>query len=241
MPPFLSTKAFKETLRGAAPSKSAPAAGGDLGTLRKAFMAKAEEGAATRQVKFTISTNAVDLDNDTVDQAGWDLSVYLTNPIVLFMHDNYSLPIGKCVGIGVEDGKLKATVEFLPAETPERGPFAECVYQMCMTGFLSATSVGFLPIAYEIAADRTGENDWWPAVNFTKQKLLEFSIVTVPANSEALVEPGQVAVAAPVVTAEPDAPQPDEPETATAAAVALEAKAALDALFARHKQMARIL
>jgi len=237
MPPFVSTKAFKETLRRGAPGKSAPAAGSDLGTLRKAFMSKAED-AGNRQIKFTISTNAVDLDNDTVDQSGWDLSVYLTNPLVLWMHDNSSLPVGKCIGIGVEDGALKATVEFIPAEI---NVFADTVYQLILGGFLSATSVGFLPISFEIAADRSDENSWWPAVNFTKQKLLEFSIVTVPANSEALVEPGQRSDAALVTTdPEPDAPALDDQVT-QAAAAALEAKAALDAVFARHKQIARIL
>jgi HK97 family phage prohead protease len=207
------------------------------------------EALVDRRIKFTISTDAVDLDNDTVNQSGWDLSIFKTNPVVLFMHNSDGFPVGKCVGINVEDGKLKATVEFLPADNPANGPVAEGVYQMCRDGFLSATSVGFLPTSYEISAERTDENDWWPAIDFTAQKLLEFSIVTVPANSEALIEPGQQAAAptpdlpdetniepAAVVPSEPEAPEED-----AAAMAALTAKAALAATFKRASAVARFL
>jgi HK97 family phage prohead protease len=236
---YLSTKAFKAAIKAQKPVQ----ASAELPTLRKAFFAKAEDGETARTIKFTISTNAVDLDNDTVNQDGWDLSVFLANPLVLWMHDNTQLPIGKCISIAVEGGALKATVEFLPLDTPERGPFAEAVYQMCRTGFLSATSVGFLPLAYEIAADRSDENSWWPAVNFTKQKLLEWSIVTVPANSEALIDPGERAAPPPTPPAAPSqvVTTDDDDATAQATAAALTAKAELNAVFERHKLMSRIL
>jgi phage head maturation protease len=55
---------------------------------------------------------------------------------------------------------------------------------MLKTGFLSATSVGFIPLKYNFVDDpqrRFG-------IDFLEQELLEFSIVTVPANAEALIE-----------------------------------------------------
>lgn len=199
----------------------------DLPTLRKTFISKAEEAGA-RRIKFTISTNAVDLDNDTVDQAGWDLSVYRTNPLVLFMHDANQLPVARCVEIGVTGGKLKATAEFVPASVPVAGPFAEAVYQMCRQGFLSATSVGFIPLAFDLAADRMGEDDYLPPVNFRKQKLVEWSVVTVPANSEALIDPAERDGAV--------AP----PAELQGRAMAEAARLAMNRAFDRHKRLARL-
>lgn len=186
--------AFKKSLATGAP---VAASGGALAvTLRKSAIAKAQD-AGPRRIKFTISTDAVDLDNDRVMQNGWDLSVYKTNPLVLWQHDADLLPLGKCVAIGVEGGKLAAVTEFVPANVPIAGPMAEAVYQMCRGGYLSATSVGFMPLSYEVAQERMGNDDWCPPVNFTKQKLLEFSIVTIPSNSEALIDPAERDSAAP--------------------------------------------
>jgi HK97 family phage prohead protease len=226
--PHLLTKTFKAAVR----SKTAPAvlAAEGQATLRKAHIGKAVE-AGERTIKFTISTSAVDLDNDTVNQDGWDLSVFLTNPVVLWMHNADQAPVGKCVGIGVEDGALKAVVEFMSPDVPVYGPVSEGVFQMCKAGFLSATSVGFLPISFEVAADRTEEDSWWPAVNFTKQKLLEFSIVTIPANSEALIEPGERQLA----------PQPADDAVEAAAQAARQAKAELDRVFRNARRYARTL
>jgi HK97 family phage prohead protease len=234
---LVSNKAFKSACRQKASGNVLPAAAAkalESPVLRKALINKAAP-AGDRTAKFTISTSAVDLDNDTVDQNGWDLSVYQTNGVVLWMHDSMSLPIGRCVSIGVEGGALKATVEFLPADMPERGAFADAVYQMCMTGFLSATSVGFTPLDYEIANDRDDDDSWCPPVDFKRQKLLEFSIVTIPANSEALIDPEERASA-------PRTSPEIKPDEASLAVADISEKAnAVAAMFARHKLLARIL
>lgn len=74
------------------------------------------------------------------------------------------------------DNGWKAVVEFVPANV---SPFAEQVYQMVKGGFLSAVSIGFLPT--DIDPNSHG--------GFTINKcfLFEFSVVTVPANPEALL------------------------------------------------------
>ena len=103
----------------------------------------AVERLGDRQLRFTISTDAIDRDYDKVIQDGWELANYLKNPVVLFGHNADALPVGKCVEIGIENGNLIAAVEFAK---PEWYPQAESVYQMCLHGFLSATSVGFRPL-----------------------------------------------------------------------------------------------
>src|SRR5258706_7392055 len=58
--------------------------------------------------------------------------------------------------------------------------------------FLSAVSVGFVPVKWEFAKDRSRPN----GINFLEQTLLEFSIVGIPANTEATIDPTPVAIGA---------------------------------------------
>ncbi|HEY2162474.1 MAG TPA: HK97 family phage prohead protease, partial [Gemmatimonadaceae bacterium] len=133
----------------------------------------------------------------------------LRNPVVLWGHDASRLPIGRAFDVQIEDGALKASVEFVPENTPEVGPFAEAVYRLARTGFLGATSVGFRPLKWDYTNDQArGADDWFPGIDFDEQELVELSVVTVPANPEALIEapgPGEgtaIAADTPPVTGE---------------------------------------
>lgn len=123
--------------------------------------------------KFIISTADVDRQGESVDQAGWDLSFYKSNPIVLWGHDYSSLPIGVTTSIEVKDGKLIAEGKFAPADA---NPFAQQVRKLYDLGMVRATSVGFIP----------KEFDQKKAGVITKAELLEYSIVPVPANPYAI-------------------------------------------------------
>lgn len=158
--------------------------------LRKDFVSIVED-IDDRKVRFTISTGTIDRDGDTVAVDGWQLDAFRANPVVLWGHDARNLPIGRCVEIGSDGAALKALVEFVPADMPERGMFAEAVLRMCRTGFLSATSVGFRPLAFELAKDRMDDDDWFPPLDFTSQELMEFSVVSIPCNPEALIDGGE--------------------------------------------------
>jgi len=106
---------------------------------------------------------------------------YLKNPVVLFGHAWYDLPIGKCISIELAKSGLKATVEFVSKEI---SPVAETVYQMCKNGFLNATSVGFRAIKSVYDSDRHG-------YDIEEAELYEFSIVPIPANPNALIAAGE--------------------------------------------------
>ena len=146
------------------------------------------EPAGGRRKLFTISTPRVDREGDTVSVSGWDLEAYMRSPVVLWNHDFFSPPIGKTVEIGVDGAALKAVVEFVPPEVPGIGPQAEMVYQLCDLGFLSAASVGFRPLEFTTAKDRMTDDDWLPPLDFQRQELLEWSVVTIPANPDATAE-----------------------------------------------------
>lgn len=166
--------------------RSAKGAGSPAGAvIAKGFDVGISEAKGERCITFTISTGTVDRMGDTVAASGWDLGAYEKNPVVLWGHDYDHLPLGKGLDLKVEGSKLKATVQFIPFETPEIGSKAQAVFQLLKGGFLNAVSVGFRPIEYDFSDDP--ERDF--GVDFTKQELLEFSVVTVPANPEALAEP----------------------------------------------------
>lgn len=150
-----------------------------MGTKFKNYTATVEP-LAERKMSFTISTAAVDRDGDTIDPKGWDLKSYIANPVVLWAHDYSSPPVGKAVNIKSTEHGLQADVEFLPQGM---NPFADMIHDMCKSGFLNATSVGFRGNG-EKSKDRERGYD------FKTQELLEFSIVPVPCNPEALAQRG---------------------------------------------------
>jgi HK97 family phage prohead protease len=141
---------------------------------------KAADGEA-RKLTFTISTASVDRDGDSVAVAGWKLDNYLKNPVVLWSHFAWELPIAKATRVWIEGGAtLMAEAEFTPQGLV---PLADQVFEMYKTGFLRATSVGFRAIKWNYVDDK----DRGYGVDFIEQELFEFSAVTLPANPEALI------------------------------------------------------
>lgn len=137
-------------------------------------------------VSFIASTSDADRYGDVINQGGWDLSKYRQNPVILLNHNANSLPIGKGE-VDVVDGKLMVDVEFDMDD-----PQAAEVARKTKAGFLNAVSVGFNPID---ATPRSMLEKSHPAHGqsgqyFDKAELLEISIVTIPANGEAVAAKG---------------------------------------------------
>jgi HK97 family phage prohead protease len=133
---------------------------------------------------FVASSEAVDRYNTVIKAAGWELGNYNRNRVVLFGHEGRSLPIGKGTP-RLEGNRLLLDVEFLPADV---SPLAEQALRIVDMGLMGA-SVGFNPIDWVWNEDReTGtDKDWYlPPLDYTRSELLEVSIVTIPANPEAL-------------------------------------------------------
>lgn len=136
----------------------------------KDFSDKVKAASDSGSFEVIISTADVDRQGESVNQSGWDLKNYLANPIVLWGHDYYSLPIGICDSIEVVNGNLVAKGRFAPEEA---NPFAQQVRRLYDLKIVRATSVGF------IAKNMEGNV-------ITEAELLEFSFVPVPANPAAL-------------------------------------------------------
>jgi HK97 family phage prohead protease len=143
----------------------------DEAVLKAIEQIKAASDSGTFEV--VISTADVDRAGETIDQNGWDLEFYKSNPVVLWAHDYGSLPIGVTEDISVQDGKLVAKGRFAPEEA---NPLAQHVRRLYDLKIVRAASVGFIPREFD-------PNN---ASIITKAELLEFSLVPVPANPNAL-------------------------------------------------------
>lgn len=140
-----------------------------------------------RVIRFIGSDESVDRDGDTVSIDGWDVSAYLSNPVVLFGHDNRSLPVAKTIAVTVDRRTRQLifdvqfpTVEELstdPKTPSEHALKVDAIYNMAKKGLLNTVSVGFKGIEYDHTP--TGRA-------YRKQELIELSIVPVPSNKNAL-------------------------------------------------------
>jgi len=143
----------------------------------------------TRQITHVISTAKLDRGNRYIDQAGWSLTDYRANPVVLANHD-YSVQsiIGKGIDVKVVRDELTATTEF---DTEGLGALA---FRLVQAGLAKAWSVGWKGIK----SHRFGENQDCAVckdlmktaeygLHFTRQTLLEYSLVAIPSNPNAVI------------------------------------------------------
>ncbi len=132
--------------------------------------------------RVTIAANEEARQPPTLDFDGLSLDNYMLNPVVMWAHDvsgrspSGGLPIGRTLVLAKTDaGRLVAEFEFLSDD-----PFARRVKNAWDKGFLRAASISWLPI--ETAPARDG------GYRDTRSDLLEWSIVPVPSDPDALRE-----------------------------------------------------
>ena len=130
---------------------------------------------------FVASTENSDRYGDVINQKGWSLDAYNRNPVVLLNHNSNSLPIGKGK-VSVKDGQLMIDVEF-----DQEDELARRVESKVQNGYINAVSVGFNPIESKRRSELPEEHRAFGkrGMYFEKSELLEVSIVTIPANSDA--------------------------------------------------------
>ena len=160
----------------------------DAPTIKRFVVSRAITPNEDRPITFVASDETVDRMGDVVRADGWDLTAYKRNPVFLWAHDYGRTPIGRSEWIGVDDGRLLATVEFAPTE------FAKEVETLYRQRFLRAVSVGFRAKAFTF---RKGPHGAIEGIEYTKQELLEISAVPVPANPQALGKAFDAGLAAP--------------------------------------------
>lgn len=134
----------------------------------------------SRRVQVVVSTGDLARDDAVIDQSGWVFDNYDRNPVVLWAHDDRSLPIAKSVP------SLRVQTENELVETHEFSdhPFADTVFNQVRGGFVSATSVRWLP--GKTTMKQIGGRS---VLVFTEgHELLESSYVPIPADPGCLVQ-----------------------------------------------------
>src|SRR5437016_2130307 len=137
----------------------------------------------SRAVDVVASTDAEDLQGEVLVQ-DWSLTRYLANPVVLYFHNwitsepEDTLPVGFATNVGVVEGKLRATLNFVEANASE---LAERCYQGFRQGSLRAVSVGF-----RSKLGRMETRDGRDVYVLSGNELLEISVCPIGMNSDAV-------------------------------------------------------
>lgn len=147
----------------------------------------------SRKVTFIASTYAKDRHGTVVNQKGWDLERFNSNPITGYQHNVYGDAM--CTAPDPDDvlGPARAYVEGdnlmveIDFETADLNPKADKIFRKVKNGSLRAVSVGFM----EKGKGKYGEGNEARGMEnetyyFEGQELLEVSVVNIPSNPEAL-------------------------------------------------------
>ena len=130
----------------------------------------------------TIAANEKMRQPPDLEFKGLSTENYLRNPVVMWAHDSTGrspsggLPIGRTLKLNrSQDGQIIAEFEFLADD-----PFAQRVKNAWDKGFLRAASISWIPVE----SVPIGDGRW----RDTRSDLLEWSIVSVPADPDAVRE-----------------------------------------------------
>ena len=159
------------------------------GVLGKKF--EAEDGKEI--YPFIISSENVDRVGDKMEISGGRFEHFVANPVVHYNHKTTDLPIGVCVGLKAvfQNGNWELHAETHFHEQTEE---SKVVKKLVDAGVLKTASIGFYPIRtveepvpFELAEDFKSRFPWRNGINVFKEwELLEYSIVNIPANTDAL-------------------------------------------------------
>jgi len=125
-------------------------------------------------LEYVMSDGTVDRMGDVLEPDGWQLEQFRKNPVALFGHKG-DFPVGKWADVAVRNGRLTGRLELME---PVSDRLRE-IHAAVAAGVLRAVSVGFHPKRYE--PRKGGEG-----LRYLSQDLVECSLVSVPANPNAL-------------------------------------------------------
>ena len=129
-------------------------------------------------MEFVLSDETPDRMGDIITASGWVFENFNKNPIALFNH-RADFPIGRWENLRIEGTSLRGRMIMAPAGTSSR---IDEIRKLIDAGILRAVSVGFV----DIESEPLSKKDPWSGRKFTKQELIETSLVSVPANPNAL-------------------------------------------------------
>lgn len=154
--------------------------------VRKGFVAESKgTDDDERSSTELISTANKDRDNEILMPRGAVLEHYKKNPQVLWAHDYRQPPVGRAAWVKKDTATKGLLAKTIYAATD----FAEEIWSLVKGGFLPARSVGFIPIeSHEPDEKELEKHPEYEGARriYDKWELLEYSIVPVPSNRQAL-------------------------------------------------------
>ncbi len=127
----------------------------------------------TGTFRMVISTDNEDRHGEVIDQNGWEFENYMRNPVVLWGHNHFEIPVGATDKLYIEldeTGVYRRTIAEGRFASHE---FAQTLRKLYDEKMLRTSSVGFLPKEYN-------------GNRIIKAELLEWSFVSIPANQFAV-------------------------------------------------------
>jgi HK97 family phage prohead protease len=146
-------------------------------TIHKTFEIKVLSG-SDKGGRILINTGSVDRDRDRVMPSGMKVENYTRNPVVQWGH-NYRDPwatVGKTTKLDVTPDGIVAEFELRPAAN-DQDP-QNIVRLLWEGGWVRTASIGFIPTQ--------GKQNAEGGMDFSEWELLEWSLVPIPANQDAL-------------------------------------------------------
>jgi HK97 family phage prohead protease len=154
--------------------------GPDRKFIRKGYVAMDTKALKNGDIEAYVSTEAVDRVGDVIKAKGWMLDNFKrTGAPVLFSHDYSQPPIGKAVEMEIQRKGLWSVTRF-----HEKTQMSRDLAKLARDGDMKAWSVGFNPL--EDPEMRKDEKGNFAGYTFNKSELLEYSLVAVGANPEAV-------------------------------------------------------
>jgi len=130
-------------------------------------------------IRGVFSTQDEDRHGEIIDQLGWKLEKYMTNPVILFAHDHYTPAVAQTVELEVDkvNKVLRGAIQFAVDEFD----LAKTLFGLYKGRYMRAFSVGFKNLVQEIITDGDKE-----IIVLRENELREISLVNVGANDMAL-------------------------------------------------------
>jgi len=131
-------------------------------------------------MEFVLSDATPDRFGDIVQVEGWDFRAFQKNPVALWNHSPMH-PIGTWANIRAADKALRGDLILAPKGI---SPRIDEIRGLVEAGILRAVSVGFKPLERR-AVDPARNDPFGPSI-YSKAELVECSLVSIPANPNAL-------------------------------------------------------
>jgi HK97 family phage prohead protease len=132
---------------------------------------------------FISSDETLDRYNEIISAGGWQLANYQRNPVFQNAHQygDILFTLGRALITELRPVADRQVLYQRIQFATEANPFARIAYNLYKGKFLTAVSVGFVPLRWEDGNQKTPYRR-----KYLEQELLEVSAVAIPANPNAL-------------------------------------------------------